>query len=405
MTNIKKTALSLLASMPLLMACSSNEPEEETQVTPYKNIELTNQSRAVIGINNNFGLDLFKNCNHTENLTLSPYGAFSVLAMLANGDEGEARDEIINILGCGEIGIGMEAINEYCTMLNQELLTLDGQVDFRYANSIWTELNLRSDYVGKIKTIFDAEWIQKDPTTNASEVNDWISNKTSGFLKDVLEVPYNVTPLILNIAYFNGTWTNKFSPSETKSGVFTNLNDSKANVKFMSANSFYRTIINDEICMVEIPYGSGNFTMSLIKPAENNSFEGMIESLDSEFMNSFSNETLFKGEAIRLEIPKFSFESKTIIDGSLKKMGFDKVYNGYNNILADGRPFIPDCFQQCSRIEVDEEGTKVAVGTLIGETYVNLSSKSLKFDEPFIFIIRETSTNTILFIGEITDLT
>lgn len=405
MKKICETAVLLLVAMPLFMACSGDEPNVEIEVTPYKNIEMTTQSRSITSINNNFGLDLFKNCNHTENLTLSPYGALSVLAMLANGDDGEARSEIINILGFGENNNGVEAMNEYCNMLNSELPTLDGRVDFRYANSIWTEWNLRSDFVNKIKTVFDAEWFQKDPTANASEVNGWISDKTSGLLKNAFEASDFVKPLILNVAYFNGTWSNKFSPSQTKDGLFTNLDNSKTNVKFMSASGIYRTVINDKMYMVELPYGSGNFTMSLIKPAENTNFEEMIKSLSSEFINSLSNETVFKSENIKLEIPKFSFESKTFIDKSLKQMGFEKIYDGFNKIIADDFAFITECFQQCSRIEIDEEGTKVAVATLNGDTYAGPSEKSLKYDEPFIFIIRETSTNTILFIGETTNLT
>ena len=87
------------ATLLAIGGCTSDEPNEKA--TPYRNLEMNAETRAAATANNSFSLNLFRQTDAGGNMTISTYGVFSVLSMLANGDTGECRDEILDMFGFG----------------------------------------------------------------------------------------------------------------------------------------------------------------------------------------------------------------------------------------------------------------------------------------------------------------
>lgn len=155
-------ALSKFVWMLLLIivvgACSSNDeepptnkevensesenPVHDTKPSPYRNIVLSDDERCVVGLNNAFAFRLWEvindNIDESEDIALSPSSVFSVLSMMANGDSGETRDEVMEIL-VGDGKIDLSEINFYNSHLLRELTDIDNRVTFAMANSLWIQ--------------------------------------------------------------------------------------------------------------------------------------------------------------------------------------------------------------------------------------------------------------------------
>lgn len=394
--------LLIFVSTIVFVACSNDEPEL-TEKTQYKEIQLSSRARSVTAINNSFALNLFNQTSHDSNYTLSSYGIMSILALLSNGDDAETREEIMSILGGEGNAVSIEELNDYFIQLNQELPTLDSQVEFKYANSIWNETELKTEFVNKIDAVFGAEWFKMNPSKNVSELNSWIDRKTDGFIKEFCKSPMElVSPLVANVAYFNGLWQIPFDSKNTKTGIFVNNDLSKSNVDFMSNTGSYKILENENLCAVELPYGAGNFSMVMIKPTSlNYRFDEITNYLTPDFIISLNELNIRSAQYINLSIPKFDIESDMPLDESMRAMGFYKFYNGFNNINSDRTIFQLECIKQVSRIKLTEEGTEVATVT---SNALSGIPRVISFDTPFVFMIRETSTNSILYIGEIVKL-
>ena len=233
-------------------------------------------------------------------------------------------------------------------------------------------------------------------------INKWVSENTHGMIPQFLKNPTNNSIAIVNAIYFNGKWNKPFKKADTAQGRFRNLEGDESASQFMNANDYYRAYFDSKIDAVELKYGSGNYSMLLVKPAEGYSFEQMIDEFDSETFNAVLESPDFTIYNFRVSVPKFKVETDIDMIESLRKVGFRSILKTeFNSLLAKGDGLRLNMLKQATAIEVNEDGTEAASATMAG---MDLSPgfpphDPVTFDSPFIYIIRETSTNTILFIG------
>jgi serpin B len=106
---------------------------------------------------------------------------------------------------------------------------------------------------------------------------------------------------------------------------------------------------------------------------------------------------------IHLSMPKFDFSYEKKLNEQLKTMGmtdaFDPDMADFSGI-SDENIYI-SFVKQNTFIELDEEGTEAAAVTTIGMAYTSANLNQLIINKPFIFSIRERTTNTLLFIGKV----
>ncbi len=390
------------ATLLAIGGCTSDEPNEK--VTPYRNLEMNAETRAAATANNSFALNLFRQTDAGGNMTISTYGVFSVLSMLANGDTGECRDEILDMFGFGEGTDGIATLNGYCSLMNRELPGLDGRVKVSLANAIWSERELDENFSSVLHDTFEAEWFKEDggDENGMRSINKWVSENTHGMIPHFLKEPTDNPIAIVNAIYFKGKWDKPFKKADTAQGRFRNIDGDEATAQFMNAHGCYRAYFDSKINAVELKYGSGNYSMLLIKPAEGCSFEQMADEFDSETFDAMLESTDFTTYDFRVSVPKFKAETDIDMLASLRKVGFRSILKTeFNSLLANGDGLKLNMLKQATAIEVNEDGTEAASATMAG---MDLSPgfpphDPVTFDSPFIYIIRETSTNTILFIG------
>lgn len=401
--------IAIMTAAIALTACSNDEPSksDENRTTPYRQLQLNERTRGAVDANNNFAFDLFRQVSEKQgNFIVSPYGFFSALSMLANGDNGDTRDAILKGLGYTDGTEGLSALNEYCGMMNRELPELDGRVNLSLANSIWTAAELNENFSNELSDTFNAEWIAQNPAgeSGMQAINNWVSGNTKGMIAQFLKQPQHTSLSVINAIYFNGKWTNKFSKSETKSGLFKNIDGTEAKADFMNQTADFLGYFYDNIEAVELTYGSGNYSMLLIKPTEGKTFDEMRNSIDQDYLDNMMASPVYLTYNLQVSVPKFKIYTDLDLAGAIGKMGFEDIFTReFNSILKNNSHLNVSSLLQAVTIDVNEEGTEAASATQAGMTTAPaiFPHAPVVFNSPFIYMIRERSTNTVFFIGQV----
>ncbi|MCH8568702.1 MAG: hypothetical protein LAT67_10580 [Balneolales bacterium] len=243
---------------------------------------------------------------------------------------------------------------------------------------------------------------------SVSIINQWASDNTNGLIDSVVdELDPDDVMVLMNALYFKGSWSARFKASDTEMRPFTLMDGSETEVPTMFGEVNLLTAMGDGYLAVEIPYGRKNFSMVIILP-DTHDFE--------RFRNDFSaadwaEATTYLGSGSQwrkaeLYLPKFSFRTSGFdLNTTLQQLG---MHDAFNPSLADFSPisdtqiFVGDV-KQDSFIKVNEEGTEAAAVTTIGIRVTSVGPDEtpvIRIDRPFLFGIRERTTNTLLFMGQ-----
>lgn len=417
---MKKSIIAGIACLSLLSACSNEAdiPEyDEIKSNPVKAIWPENTLKAVGESNalkaNEFATELFKKAyaKESENACISPTSVFLALAMMANGDGGDSRDEILNLLGYGEGPDALHELNVYSNALLVEVPDFNGDSQCGFTNSLWHSPNfsLQPSFVNDLKEIFGASdvniWLG-DPAGQKA-LNRFVEDNTRGMIKDFLKEPMEIDLGILNTTYFKGTWKQKFDEKHTEKGQFQNLEGSAAKTDFMTLTDMMAYSYAEDVTAVMLPYAGDRYMMTVIMPDEDVEFNDFLMSFDSEKISKISSS--FRSGRIKLRLPKFEQESNANIINILGEMGLEKtIFPGIDR--AAYNPIELSVFQHAVKIIVNEKGTEggaASLGGFVATSVPNIDDmliEPISFDRPFIYMIRDTISGTILIMGAVTSL-
>jgi len=210
--------------------------------------------------------------------------------------------------------------------------------------------------------------------------------------------------LLINAIYFKGKWKTQFESKNTIQSPFFKSNGSTSDVPMMKQKSELKIFRGEGFTIGEFPYGQGNFVMDIILPENADGLTVLAGNLnDNEFDEWL--ESMSQKEA-DVSLPRFKYGYKEKLKSILTDMGMGIAFtdNADFSNISDERLLINDVIHQAF-IETNEEGTEAAAATIvdIGLTSMPADSVVFKADHPFIYIIRETTTNSILFLGKIAD--
>jgi serpin B len=407
MKSLKFFSLALLLSIGFV-SCKKSEPA--AQQDP-KAISLSQKDKEVIANSNDFGISLFAKTAQTEtgNLMLSPLSASAALTMLLNGCNNETYDQLKTMLGYAP-NLTIQEINQAYRGLISQLLDADEKVQLSIANAIFYRLGfqVKPAFLNTMATDFESQVSGLDFNTPAalSTINQWASDNTNGKIPKVLdEISPEAVMFLMNALYFKGEWTQQFDAANTSLRPFNLEDGSTIQVPTMNEEKVGALKYNgSDYSALEMPYGRKNFSMVLIVP--NNNLSDFYQSFDvstwNEITSSFDQMTSWNETMVQL--PKFKFDYEKKLNDQLIEMGMVDAFSPMAADLSgisDADIFV-SFVKQNTFVEVNEEGTEAAAVTTIG---IELTSAGPYFvvDKPFIFAIRERTTNTLLFIGGVTN--
>ncbi len=411
---MKKSVLMLFVLLSFF-SCSNESDGGESDGFGVKGDDNPRQYINMVGnygelsvANSDFAFDLFVALNEDVGdngtaLLLSPISASFALGMLNNGAANGARDDLMSVLSGGSADIS--EMNEYYRTLMFEMPTLDNTATLKIANSQWTvpSLSLLSDYSSTISCYFDAELNTLDIATAVSDINNWCGENTDGLINDFYsDIDPDVQTILLNAIYFKGVWTNKFDKKKTGDGQFTNYNGSESTVSYMTANITALGHEEENYCVLSLPFGNNAFSMQILLPDNGVSLSECIRSLDTGSWLEWENSEYKEFDIL---LPKFSVEYKSSLVSVLEGLGLASLFEGsdFSNMSSDD--IYIDEISQATIFTIDEDGVEAAAVTGSGmEGSAGYEKGEFHVTHPFLYIIKENSTNTILFIGRVTEL-
>ena len=408
-----KTNVMLLLAFLLtgLLSCQQSNDDDSQEIREPKSIVLPDYATEVLTKSNHFGISLFTEVAGEEqkNMMLSPLSANIALNMAMNGAGGNTFTQMRDMLGYNNLT--QEEINELYQTLVEQLLEADNKVTLNLANAMFYRngFPVKPSYKEAMQTDYqaDIEGLDfSDVVNTLKRINGWASDHTNGKIDKVLnEISGAAVMFLLNAVYFKGDWTQQFEKDATKDLPFTLSNGESIDVPTMSGKIPLRRYNGNGFSAYELSYGRDNFAMDLILPDQ--SLPGMLPVFTGETYEEITSGLDQQEDKMEYNVllPKFKFKYEKKLNESLTNLGMQDAFSpnaaDFSN-LSDVATFI-SFVKQNTFVDVNEEGTEAAAVTTIGfeVTSAGGGTPTVHFDKPFIFVVRERTTNTLLFIGTV----
>lgn len=342
-----------------------------------------------------------------SNVFLSPLSASMALGMATSGAAGATLDSMQHVLGFAGLPV-TDMASAYHSLLDL-LLSLDSRVDFRIANAIWYDqsLSVLPSFAKTATTDFDARIAAAafdDPAT-VGVINAWVDSSTAGRIPTLLQsIPPGTVMFLLNAIHFHGNWTQQFDLRHTRDSLFTTRTGATVPVSFMHGLIDARWARGPGFTAVDLGYGRAAYAMTLLVPDAGLPLDSLGRALRDGAWSAVSR-TLsdsFSAMPVDVTMPKFRVSWGDDLVGPLTTMGMGIAFSDradFSNISGDGPLFINEVLQK-TWIDVDEEGTTAAAATGVGVGLTDIATPPLvRADHPFIYLIRERLSGTILFVG------
>ena len=402
------TAFAYLALAGIYVACEKQP--DEPDLTP-KILTLTEAAPAAIHSSNEFGIELFTRVTEKDNrnLMLSPLSASTALTMLLNGCSGDTYTQLQGTLKYPS-EMTISDINEAYKSLVGQLLNADPKVKLALANAIFyrNSFSVKPPFLATMDNDYQATvgGLDFNAPSALTTINKWASDNTAGKIPKVIdEISAETVMFIMNALYFKGDWSYQFDKSATQGRPFYPDGGSETTVNTMRSEVGAKVVYGNNYKAAEMPYGRTNFTMIVIVPT--GTLKAFYPSFTATEWNTitsgFDNNEEF-GKRI-VQMPKFRFSYETLLNDQLKAMGMIDAFipdQADLSGISDESIFV-SFVKQNTFVDVDEEGTEAAAVTTIGIELTSIPAQPEVFviDKPFVFAIRERTTNTLLFIGQV----
>lgn len=397
----------LLPATLAALACSDPSGPGETITSLPRPLTVVEQK--LIGGSNAFAFDLLRQVNTAQrgsNVFVSPLSASMALGMTANGAAGSTYDAMRSTLRLGDAS--RQEINEGYKSLIALLRGLDRSTDFRIANSIWYEQTFpfNEPFLAESKSFFDAEVKGLDFTSPSAltTINSWVNQSTNSKIPTILDdIDDAEVMFLINAIYFKGVWQKQFDKSKTAQAPFFALDGSTASVPLMHQSVPLRVARTSTYTAVDLLYGNSAYAMTVLLPHENVGVNTLAESLTGEGWKSL--EESFTEHQSEFYFPRFKLEWKRVLNSDLRALGMGIAFDNadFTPMSPRGRELVLTKVIQKTFVDVNEEGTEAAAATSVGIGLVSAPS-AIRVDRPFLFVIRERFSGTIMFMGKIVKL-
>jgi serpin B len=410
------------AQKPAVNSSPTSSPQETSVINTVPgttNSGNAQMEESVTAANNRFALDLYsqlaKDPKYAEgNLFFSPFSISSALAITYEGARGSTADEIRSVFHFPEntsllrrgYSTAIAGINSQNT--SYTLFT---------ANALWAEKTypFLPGYINTAQTYYSANTTNLDfiNDTDASRttINRWVEEKTRNTINDLVPTG-SITPMtrlvITDAVYFKGTWVSQFDKNKTRNTDFRLSSGKNVQVPMMERtdeDAIYQYAETGNVQILTIPYehGKGNELSMLILLPKNDDLAEVEKYLDPDNLSELQNSSASR--RVMVYVPKFTLETKYTLPQTLAEMGMPTAFGDADFSGMDGTKFlyIQEIIHQ-AYVDVNEEGTEAAAATavvLLGKGAVSSEGPVPVFraDHPFIFLIQDTTSGNILFMG------
>jgi serpin B len=365
--------------------------------------------------NTAFALDLYRTlAADPGNLFCSPLSVSTALAMTHAGARGETEAEMAAAL---RFPLPRERLHAAFGALWGSLAALEVKdaLSLRSANGLWLERSFAflDSYLFVVKSSYDAEFRSADFAGAAEsarqEINAWTEERTAGRITDLVP-PGSLTPetalVLVNAVWFKAAWAERFE-KESTTGVPFRVNATRhVAAQMMSRTGTYRYAVDELAQIVELPYVGGRMSMVVVLPRAYDGLAAVEAALSPERLAAW---TAALGETrVALSMPRFRVERAFSLNDALAALGMRRAFTDadFSGMAEGGGLFISEVLHKAF-VDVDESGTEAAAATavIMMKAAMPMPSEPVVFraDHPFLFLIRDRTTGSVLFVGRLCD--
>lgn len=405
-----KAHIVLALSAVAVLAASCDKFFGDGGNNPRKTLQLSTKSGELLQKGNDFSFRFLSAVNDTAttDYVVSPLSMQFLLGMILNGARGETGTEICNVLGYGAGEV--DAVNRFCKSMLEQLPDLDKKTKLSIANAIFVDAgySLLGNYQSTVSRNYLAEVSNLDFSQvkqSTDHINKWCSDHTGGMIPEVLdEVSPDMLAYLLNAMYFKSQWQKQFKKEVTGKADFTGEDGSRTKVDMMKNQAHYLYTENDVLRAVDMPYGNGAYSMTVVLPQQGYKLPDVLKELENSDWRAIK--ASMDSCNVSLWLPKFETKFHIKLNDLLSDMGMPSSFT-YD---ADFSAMSPSAarlsfVQQDAVLKVDEEGAEAAVVSSAGMEKNSAGPVSpFKYvvfhaDRPFLYIISESETGAMLFAG------
>jgi serine protease inhibitor len=363
--------------------------------------------------NSGFAFKLLKQLAKDQpgtNIFISPYSASTVLQMACNGAAGQTKTEMQQVLGT--TGLAAEALNTANKDCDQAINSQGTNIVLTAANAIWYRkgIPVKPAFIACNQQFFGAtvDTLDFDDARSVGIMNAWASEKTHGRINGIADGLIDpLTELVLaNAVYFKGKWEEPFEVKSTKEKVFHLRAGRQKQVPMMEQTRKFTYRRGTGYQAVRLPYQGWALAMYVFLPDADSSPDKLIGIMTGDTWQRVTEPGFNKREGT-VVLPRFKLEYGVELKAPLKALGMRAAFGRANFSGISDRPLFVSAVRQRAFVEVNEEGTEAAAVT--GMTHsqgieVNPPKPfQMIVDRPFLFLIEDQQTRTILFMGVVYD--
>jgi len=383
--------------------------------------------KIIVDGNNEFALDLFAKLQSTKgNLFFSPYSISTALAMTYAGARNQTESQMAEVLHfpvsanrrMDSSSKSLPDRQQFPKEFGKIIKDLNnrgqkGAYTLTVANALWgqKDYGFLEEFLELIESSYDGRLNEVDfirAAENAREtINAWVEKKTNGKIKNLISqgVLNAMTRLVLtNAIYFKGNWAKQFKEDRIQDAPFTLADGNKINVAMMNQKAEFGYMETDTFQALEMPYVDQELSMVILLPKKSDALDEFEKTLTLENLTQWLTK-IHKREVV-VFVPKFKMTSQFSLASVLKSMGMEDAFSSnadFSGINGKRDLFISAVIHK-AYVEVNEEGTEAAAATGVVMRLTSVGPAPIpvfRADHPFLFLIRDNLTGSILFIGRV----
>ena len=370
-------------------------------------VQLAAIPQKIAAASNGFAVDLYRQLSSEGgNVFFSPISAYAAFSIIDEGARGETSSQLQKAFGFEPDG---ELRHDYTATMMSSLNQRDPHTTLKMANSLWLAewFEPFDSYVGVVSDVYQADVNTVDfLSVGADRINEWAAKKTQGKIQKVLEpgaLDESTASVILNAIYFKGAWGEQFPAENTHRSDFWNgTHDIKAD--FMRVEDRFDYTKSDGVQVLSMPYEGDRLSMLVVLPTDRDGIGRLEETIAPKQIDQW-RDSLY-GTKVTVSMPKFEIRTHYDLIGPLNGLGVVDVFDASEADLTGIADLAENLYVsqavQDAYIQVSEEGTEAAAVTT-GVVVPTSAPEHFVADRPFIFLIQDDGSGTILFMGRVSN--
>ncbi len=372
--------------------------------------------QAVVNANTQFAVNLYARLRRssTGNLFFSPASLSTSLAMTWAGAKGETAEQMARVL---QFPLPQEKLHRAFAVLRANWAAPGEKAKYQLsvANRIWGQVGF--DFVPKFLAVardhYGAEPAQVDFVGQGERarwrINDWVEHETQGKIRDLIAPGMldSLTRLVLtNATYFKGEWSEPFPKNATQVAPFHLSGREQTDVSLMDQKGEFRYWAGDGLNALKLPYRNVDLAMVVLLPDAVEKLPDLEAKLSAPNLSRWLSE--LRTREVQVYLPRFELTSQFALAEALKAMGTTRVFGpaeaDLSGMSREKGLYLSTVIHKAV-VEVNEEGTEAAAATETdfkkSEPPFSADPVIFRADHPFVFLIRDERTGSVLFLGRL----